>query len=80
MENTSSYQLFFLHRFPMTASPLPVGKETVAWKEDCAEYWIKELQESMDRCTGRRDMTEILLKTALNSIQSISTATERWNG
>ena len=80
MGNTSSYQLFFLHRFPMNASPLPVGKEPVAWKEDCAEYWIKELQESMDRCTGRRDMTEILLKTALNSIQSISTATERWNG
>ena len=26
----------------------------------------------MGRCTGRRDMTEILLKTALNSIQSIN--------
>ena len=24
---------------------------------------VKELQESMDRCTGRCDMTEILLKT-----------------
>ena len=21
-------------------------------------YWLKELQESMDRCTGRRDITE----------------------
>ena len=41
-------------------------------KKFCAEYWLKELQESMDRCTGRLDMPEILLKTALNSIQSIN--------
>ena len=47
-----------------------VGKHPVAWKEYCAEYWLKELQESMNRCTGRRDITEILLKTALNTIQS----------
>ena len=25
----------------------------------------------MDRCTGRHDITEILLKTALNAVQSI---------
>ena len=48
-----------------------VGKQPVAWKEYCAEYWLKELQESMDRCTGRRDVTGIMLKTALNAIQSI---------
>ena len=48
-----------------------VGKQPVAWAEYCAEYWLKELQESMDRCTGHRDMTEILLKMALNTIQSI---------
>ena len=30
-----------------------VGKQPVARKEYCAEYWLKELQESMDRCTGR---------------------------
>ena len=35
-------------------------------------YWLKELQEGMDRCTGRRNITEILLKTALNTIQSIN--------
>ena len=29
-----------------------VGKQPVAWKEYCMEYWLKELQESMDRCTG----------------------------
>ena len=49
-----------------------VEKQPVAWKEYCAEYWLKELQESMDRCTGRQDVTEILLKTALNSVQSIN--------
>ena len=49
-----------------------LGKQPVAWKENCAEYWLKELQESMDRCTGRCDITEILLKTALNTIQSIN--------
>ena len=48
-----------------------VGRQPVAWKEYCAEYWLKELQESMDTCTGRRDVTEILLKTVLNTIQSI---------
>ena len=42
-----------------------VGKQPVAWKEYCAEHWLKELEESMDRCTGRRDITEILLKTEL---------------
>ena len=49
-----------------------VGKQPVAWKECCAEYWLKELQESRDRGTGYRDITEILLKMAFNTIQSIS--------
>ena len=48
-----------------------VGKQPVAWKEYYVEHLVKELQESMDKCTGRRDITEILLKTALNTIQSI---------
>ena len=48
-----------------------VEKQPVAWKEYCAKYWLKELQESMDRSTGCHDITEILLKTALNTIQSI---------
>ena len=47
-----------------------VGKQPVAWKEYCAEHWLNELQESMGRCTSRRDLTEILLKTVLNTIQS----------
>ena len=36
------------------------------------------LQESMDRCNGRRDITEILLKTALNTIQSINQSIVVW--
>ena len=43
----------------------------MAWKEYCAENWLKELQESMDRCSGHCDITGILLKMALNTIQSI---------
>ena len=39
-----------------------VGKQPVAWKDYCVEYWLIELQESMDRCIGRCDKTEILLK------------------
>ena len=31
----------------------------------------KEFRENMDRCTGRRNITEITMQTALNSIQSI---------
>ena len=46
-------------------------KQPVAWKEYCAEHWLKELQESMDRCTGHRDITETLLITVLDTIQSI---------
>ena len=49
-----------------------VVEQLVAWKECCIEYWFKELQKSMGRCTGRRDTTEILLKAVLNTIQSIS--------
>ena len=49
-----------------------MGKQPVAWREYCAEHWLKELQESMDMCTGHLDITEVLLKTALNTIQLIS--------
>ena len=31
-----------------------VEKQSAAWKENCAGYWLKELQESMDRCTVHR--------------------------
>ena len=54
-----------------------VGKQPVAWKEYCGSI---ELQESMDRCTGSRDVTEIRLTTALNTIQSIKNPRlQSWN-
>ena len=31
----------------------------------------RELQESMDRCICRHDITEIMLKTALNNIHGV---------
>ena len=49
-----------------------VGKQPVAWKDNLAQYWLKELQESMGRCTGHHSITEIMLKTVLNTIQSIN--------
>ena len=49
-----------------------VWKQPVLWKEYCAVYSLKELQESTDRCTGRSERTQILLKTALKTIQSIN--------
>ena len=45
-----------------------VGKQPVAWKGYCAEYWLNELRESMDRCTGRRDITETMMKMSLCSM------------
>ena len=44
----------------------------MARKENCAEYWLEELKESMYRCTGRRDKARITLKAALDTIQSIN--------
>ena len=44
-------------------SLIEINDRTVesVWKKDCAEYWLKKIQESMDRCTGRRDIIEPLL-------------------
>ena len=41
-------------------------KQPMAWKEYDAEYWLKELQKSIDECTGRRDIIEITLKRILS--------------
>ena len=48
------------------------GKAASGLEKKCAEHWLEELQESMDRCTGRHDITEIRLKMALNTNQSIN--------
>ena len=47
------------------------GKETVLVKRNPGKklYWLKEIQESMDRCFGCCDITDILSKMALNTIQ-----------
>ena len=57
-----------------------VEKQPVAWKEYCAEYWSKELQESMDRCNGHRDITDTVengvkhhtINQSIYSLQQIS--------
>ena len=46
--------------------------ESSQWLGKNIEYWLKELQESMDRCTGHCYISEILLKTALNTIQAVN--------
>ena len=45
-----------------------VGKQPVAWEEYCVEYWLKEFQVSMDRCTGHCNITKILLEMSFNTI------------
>ena len=49
-----------------------VRKQPVAWKEYCAEYCLRELWDSMDRCTGCCDINEIKLKKTFNTIHTIS--------
>ena len=46
-----------------------MGKQPVAWREYYEEYYLIVHQESMEMCTGRRDITALLLKKALNTIQ-----------
>ena len=54
-----------------------VEKQPLALKEYFVEYWLKELQEGIGRCSGQwqqryiHNITEILLKAALNTIQLI---------
>ena len=41
----------FIPRSSLSIVSTMVMWETSQWKEYCAECWLKELQESMDRCT-----------------------------
>ena len=72
----SSFGLFFRAYYSYNRCPLfrqwLCGKAASGLKEFCAEHRLKELQESMDRCTGCCDINEILLKMALSTIQSIN--------
>ena len=45
-------------------------KQPVALKEYCTEKWLKEHQESIDRCTCSHDITIITLKMVLNHYQT----------
>ena len=38
-----------------------VGKQLAAKKEFCVKYWWQKLQVSIDRCTGRCDITKLML-------------------
>ena len=59
-------------------SPCPLfqqwlcGKAASGLERILCRLLVKKLLESMDLCTGPHDITEILLKTALNTIQSIN--------
>ena len=37
--------------------------KAVAWKVCCVEYWCEKTRKHISKWTGRRDMTETLLKT-----------------
>ena len=43
------------------------GSSLVAWKMYYAEHCIKELWESMDRCTGCSYISETVLKKVLDT-------------
>ena len=47
------------------------GKAASGLERKLCKVLVKRTQESMDRCTGQLNITEMLLKTALNTIQSI---------
>ena len=68
---TINLKIFILVRIHSCLDDGSVGKQPLAWKEICAKNWLKELQESMVRCTVRHNITEITLKTVLNAIESI---------
>ena len=60
----------------VSVSPLSIALAMIMWessqwflKKYCAEYWLKELQESMDRCTGCCDIS------AKNSVKHLSKQT-----
>ena len=43
----------------------------IVLEDCCVEYWFEKTRKCMSMWTGRHDITEILLKAALNPIQSI---------
>ena len=52
-----------------------LGKQPVALKEYCAGHWLKEFQESRDRCTGHRDITEMTINQSKSNALILSKTT-----
>ena len=63
--------LFLSHRCPLYRQFL-CGKAASGLERILCKVVVKELHGSIDRCTGRYYITEILLKTACNTRQSIN--------
>ena len=59
------------HSFFTNGLIVYVVKKPVAWKVCCVVYWCEKARKYMSRWTGRRDLTEIMLKTALKLNKSI---------
>ena len=63
-------------------SPISMWKRTctyMALRKDCAEVGLKTNSERIGRCTGSRDIIEIILKTTLNTIQYGQSPILRYN-
>ena len=52
----------FIPLIPLSIVLMMVMGEAASGKGYSKEHWLKEFQESMNRCTGRHDMTEIMLR------------------
>ena len=48
-----------------------VGKQPVAWKEYCVEYFYRRPKQSKGRQIGRHNITEIILIAALKNKKAI---------
>ena len=58
---------------PVSIVSSMVMLESIQWLgKNIVHRWLKELQERVNWCTGGCDMTEITLKVALDTIQSIN--------
>ena len=78
LANSSKDRCYSLRHdsFPSHCSPLFCGKAVRGLDKILCEYWLKELQESMNGCNGHCELTETMLKMALNMIglnQSLQT-------
>ena len=60
-----------------------VRKQPLAWKEYCFEYLKRRLFQTMNRCTGCRNITEIMLKHDRITSKLLGNSTSdyiKWSG